>query len=71
VCLGLELLASLVEVDLLLAERERLAPTRERDDLHAQYPLVEATRELDVGDSEDDVIEAQDLHAMLPVRPNV
>lgn len=63
--LRFELLATLVEIDLLLAERERLAATGEGDNLHTQHALVEATRGRDVRNGQDEVVEAQDLHDSL------
>ncbi len=64
VSLGLELLAPLVEVDLLLREAQGLPPSSEREDLHAQYLLVEAAGRFNVGDCQDNVVKAEDVHEL-------
>jgi hypothetical protein len=41
-----------------------MAPVGERDYLHAQDSFVEAAGRLNIGDREDDVVEAEDLHEL-------
>ena len=62
VSLGLELLALLMEIDLLLREIQSLSSSGKRDDFHAEYLLVEAAGRFNVGDCQDDVVKAEDLH---------
>lgn len=62
-CLGLELLALLMEIDLLLRETQSISSSGKRDDFHAEYLLVEAAGRFNVGDCQDDVVKAEDLHS--------
>ncbi|KAG0751414.1 hypothetical protein G6F24_014347 [Rhizopus arrhizus] len=49
-----------VQVDLLLAELQRSAAGAETHDLHAKHALIEVTAALDVGNGEDQMVEAVD-----------
>jgi hypothetical protein len=51
-----------VQVDLLLAKAQRGAPFAEGDDLHPQHPCIETAGARDIGDGQDEMIEAFDLH---------
>jgi hypothetical protein len=62
VSLGLELLSLLVKVNLLLPEAQCLPPSGKGDDLHAQYPLVEAAGRINVGNCQDKVVKAENVH---------
>ena len=64
--LGFDLLASLVQVDLLAAEGQGLAPAGEGDGVHAEHTRVEGAGGLRVADREDEVIDAVDLHGIPP-----
>lgn len=55
-----DLLACLVQVDLAGAELEGAAPGAEGDRAHAQHPLVEADGLAQVGDGQDEVVQAGD-----------
>ena len=58
--LWLELTTGLVQVQLLIAERERSPSLAERDRRHAEHPLIERDRLIEIGDGEDDVVDALD-----------
>ncbi len=58
-CLWLELLSSLVEVDLLLSEPERLSIS-ERDQFHAQSRRVKSDGCVDAGYGENEVVKMID-----------
>src|SRR5262249_7953061 len=62
---GLVLLADLVEVDLLLAERERRPPGAEGHDLHAERPRVEVAGGPDVLNRQHEVIEPREHHVKM------
>ena len=51
-----------MEIDLLLREIQSLSSSGKRDDFHAEYLLVEAAGRFNVGDCQDDVVKAEDLH---------
>ena len=57
-----DLLPGLVQVDLAGAEFQGAAPGAEGDRAHAQHPLVEASRLVEVGDGQDQVVQAGDGH---------
>ena len=59
---GLELPALLVQVDLLVSEREGLASLAELDGTHSEHALIERAGGLDVPHREDKVIQSVDLH---------
>lgn len=63
-CLGLELAALLVQVDLLAPESQGSATTTERHDLHAENARVEVARGGDVPDREDKMIDSVYLHVV-------
>jgi hypothetical protein len=58
-----ELVAMLVEIDLLVAQVHGAAPIGV-DDLHAETPIEDAGL-LNIGDSENEVIDAVELHDRL------
>lgn len=66
--LRLELSPDLMQVDLLITEGKRLPPLTERDHLHAEDAGVEAACHADVGDGENEVIDAVDGHGISPGR---
>ena len=47
-----------MQIDLLLAELQRGTARTEAHDLHAEHALVESTAAFDVGDGEDQVVQA-------------
>jgi len=51
-----------VNVQLLIAEAIRIAPPSELDDLGAEDLGVEAIRAFEIGDGDDNVVEARLLH---------
>jgi len=55
-----DLLPGLVQVDLAGAELQRAAAGAEGDRAHPQHPLVEASGPVQVGDRQDQVIQADD-----------
>jgi hypothetical protein len=57
-----------VQVDLLLAKAQRGAPFAKGDDLHPQHARVEFAGARDIGDSQDQMIEAFDIHIFDPFR---
>ena len=60
--LRLELASSLMEVELLLAERESAPAIAERDRAHAQSLLIEGQRAFDVAHGQHDVVDRLDVH---------
>src|SRR5579872_5083305 len=58
--LGLELMAGAVKVDLLVAEAQRLAPLAERLDRQAEHGRIEGASALDIGDCQNEMVEALD-----------
>ena len=57
-----------MQVDLLLAKAQCRAPFAKGDDLHPQHPGVELAGARNVGDGQDQVIEALDIHIFDPLR---
>ena len=55
-----DVLPGLVQVDFAGAELQGAAPGAERDRAHAQDPLVEVSALVQVGDGQDQVVEAGD-----------
>ncbi len=53
--------AGRMQVDLLLAELQCGAARAEAHDLHAEHALVEITAAFDVGDGEDQVVQAFEM----------
>jgi hypothetical protein len=51
-----------VEVDFLLPKRKGLTTTAERNYLHVEDSTVEVATRGNIGDGEDEVINAGDLH---------
>ncbi len=64
--LGLELLAVLVQVQLLAAEAQSLAAGAEGDELESQDALVEVAGAGEVANREYHVIQAVDEHGVRP-----
>jgi len=60
--LRVELVVDVVQVELLLAERERRALLPERHDVRAKHLLVEGAGRHDVAHGQDEVIDALNLH---------
>ena len=64
--LGFKLFPRFMEVDLLLAELQRLSPSAERDHLHPEDAGIKGTGLLDVFNREDEVINSTNLHKCAP-----
>jgi hypothetical protein len=61
--------AGRMQVDLLLAELQRGTTGAEAHDLHAEHALVEVTAAVDVGDGEDQVVQAFEMDHARSVAP--
>src|ERR1700721_306110 len=64
--LRLELLAPLVQVNLLRPERQRLASLPEGDDLHPQHARIEGACRFDAADGQHEMVERNDSHDSAP-----
>jgi hypothetical protein len=62
VSLRLKLPALLVKVNLLLPEAQCLPPSGESDDLNAKHSRVEAAGRINVGNCQDNVVKAENVH---------
>src|SRR3954467_15262429 len=60
--LWLELVPCLMEIQLLIPEREGATACRELDRRHPERALIKGQRSLDVADGENDVVDRPDLH---------
>ena len=63
--LRLDLLAYLMEIDLLLSELERLTPLTERLNFHSAGQFVKLARRLNVQHGQNQVVKPVDTHRRL------
>ena len=59
----LEFVTDLMQIDLLITEAQRPPPTAKGDGLHPQHALVKSTGSLNIGDGQDKVVEAVNMHS--------